>query len=133
MQFAYEYCQDRLPFVFFVDDDYLVVIRNLIAEVKKHKIHDRLYMGWKFETRPFRLRFHKHRVRGSFEFIFKKCIIALYIERAKGNGYIQGRDGVSERVIPDDLLMNQQACFITKGLLIASVSSVNALTMTSPV
>ncbi|VDP15030.1 unnamed protein product [Onchocerca flexuosa] len=64
VQFSFNYCyqQYTVPYALFVDDDYLVLVRNLIAEVKKYNMHDPLYMGWRFDTRPFRTRFHKHRV-----------------------------------------------------------------------
>ncbi|VDK62489.1 unnamed protein product [Onchocerca ochengi] len=64
VQFSFNYCyqQYTVPYALFVDDDYLVLMRNLIAEVKKYDTHDPLYMGWRFDTRPFRTRFHKHRV-----------------------------------------------------------------------
>ncbi|MCP9263144.1 Hexosyltransferase [Dirofilaria immitis] len=64
VQFSFNYCHQQftVPYAFFVDDDYLVLMQNLIAEVKKYSMHDRLYMGWRFDTRPFRTRFHKHRV-----------------------------------------------------------------------
>uniref|UniRef100_A0A915Q7A0 Hexosyltransferase n=1 Tax=Setaria digitata TaxID=48799 RepID=A0A915Q7A0_9BILA len=66
VQFSFNYCrrqQYTVPYAFLVDDDYLVLVRNLITEVKKYNSHDRLYMGWRFDTRPIRTRFHKHRVR----------------------------------------------------------------------
>ncbi|CAG9536913.1 unnamed protein product [Cercopithifilaria johnstoni] len=63
VQFSFNYCQQNtVPYAFFVDDDYLVLVQNLVAEVKKYDMNDRLYAGWKFDTRPFRTRFHKHRV-----------------------------------------------------------------------
>lgn len=45
-----------------MDDDYYVSIPNLLMEIKKHRAHDRIYMGWRIDTTPFRFRFHKHRV-----------------------------------------------------------------------
>uniref|UniRef100_A0A0R3S040 Hexosyltransferase n=1 Tax=Elaeophora elaphi TaxID=1147741 RepID=A0A0R3S040_9BILA len=62
VQFSFSYCRQQytVPHALFVDDDYLVLVQNLIAEVKKYDPHDHLYMGWRFDTRPFRTRFHKH-------------------------------------------------------------------------
>ncbi|EFO18884.2 hypothetical protein LOAG_09610 [Loa loa] len=64
VQFSFSYCHQQytVPYTLFVDDDYLVLVQNLVAEVKKYDVHGRLYMGWRFDTRPFRTRFHKHRV-----------------------------------------------------------------------
>lgn len=64
IQFAYNYCAGlgTVPFVFLVDDDYIVSIPNLIKEVKKWEPNDRLYMGWRFDTSPVRFRFSKYRV-----------------------------------------------------------------------
>uniref|UniRef100_A0AAF5PKV0 Hexosyltransferase n=4 Tax=Wuchereria bancrofti TaxID=6293 RepID=A0AAF5PKV0_WUCBA len=64
VQFSFSYCHHHytVPYALFVDDDYLVLVQNLVAEVKKYDMYDRLYMGWRFDTRPFRTRFHKHRV-----------------------------------------------------------------------
>ncbi|VDO31813.1 unnamed protein product [Brugia timori] len=64
VQFSFSYCHHNytVPYALFVDDDYLVLVQNLVAEVKKYDVYDRLYMGWRFDTRPFRTRFHKHRV-----------------------------------------------------------------------
>ncbi|EJW75650.1 hypothetical protein WUBG_13443, partial [Wuchereria bancrofti] len=63
VQFSFSYCHHHytVPYALFVDDDYLVLVQNLVAEVKKYDMYDRLYMGWRFDTRPFRTRFHKHR------------------------------------------------------------------------
>uniref|UniRef100_A0A914E222 Hexosyltransferase n=1 Tax=Acrobeloides nanus TaxID=290746 RepID=A0A914E222_9BILA len=63
LRFAKEYCSGLpVPYVFLVDDDYLVSIKNLVGEIDKHPPNERLYMGWRFDTSPFRLIFHKHRV-----------------------------------------------------------------------
>ncbi|VDM95033.1 unnamed protein product [Thelazia callipaeda] len=62
IQFSFQYCNQTVPFAFLVDDDYLVLVRNLIEEIKKHDLHDQLYMGWRFDTQPFRSLLYKHRV-----------------------------------------------------------------------
>lgn len=45
-----------------MDDDYLLLPWNLAAEVEKHVAHERLYMGWRYDTSPFRLRWRKFKV-----------------------------------------------------------------------
>ncbi|KAK0402951.1 hypothetical protein QR680_016631 [Steinernema hermaphroditum] len=67
--YAHDYCNRNVPhvkynvpYVLLVDDDYLISIPNLIAEVKKFAPHERLYTGWRFDSSPFRFVFHKHRV-----------------------------------------------------------------------
>jgi hypothetical protein len=63
LKFAQNYCSTGpVSYVFLVDDDYMVSIKNLITEVEKHPPNERLYMGWRFDTSPFRLVFSKHRV-----------------------------------------------------------------------
>jgi len=63
--FAHEYCDNgktKLPYVFLVDDDYLVSVPNLVREAKRYGSHERLYTGWRFDSSPFRFVLHKHRV-----------------------------------------------------------------------
>lgn len=65
VQLSFSYCsteENTVPFALLVDDDYFVSIRSLVAEVKRHRSTQRIYMGWRFDSGPFRLRFHKHRV-----------------------------------------------------------------------
>jgi len=51
-----------------LDDDYLLLPWNLAAEVEKHVAHERLYMGWRYDTSPFRLRWRKFKVKILFFF-----------------------------------------------------------------
>ncbi|VDK17334.1 unnamed protein product [Anisakis simplex] len=63
VQLAFTYCshaQSIVPFAVLIDDDYFLSIENLIIEIRRHSSNDHLYMGWRFDTRPFRLRFFKH-------------------------------------------------------------------------
>ncbi|KAL7070375.1 hypothetical protein ACQ4LE_010357, partial [Meloidogyne hapla] len=61
--FAHNYCNSgTVPFVLLLDDDYLLLPWNLAAEVEKHVSHERLYMGWRYDTSPFRLRWRKFRI-----------------------------------------------------------------------
>ncbi|CAK5078336.1 unnamed protein product [Meloidogyne enterolobii] len=63
IKFAHNYCNGgTVPFVLLLDDDYLLLPWNLAAEVEKHVAHERLYMGWRYDTSPFRLRWRKFRV-----------------------------------------------------------------------
>uniref|UniRef100_A0A0N5ATC8 Hexosyltransferase n=1 Tax=Syphacia muris TaxID=451379 RepID=A0A0N5ATC8_9BILA len=64
IQYANNFCDKygTVPFALLVDDDYMVSIPNLIKEIKNWKSTDRLYMGWRFDSKPFRLRFHRYRV-----------------------------------------------------------------------
>jgi hypothetical protein len=61
---ARNYCGNAqgVSYVLLVDDDYMVSMGNLIAEIEKHPPNERLYMGWRIDTSPFRLIFAKHRV-----------------------------------------------------------------------
>lgn len=66
LKFAQNYCSTGpVSYVFLVDDDYMVSMKNLIGEVEKHPSNERLYMGWRFDTSPFRLVFSKHRVKST--------------------------------------------------------------------
>ncbi|VDN34657.1 unnamed protein product [Gongylonema pulchrum] len=40
VQFSFDYCREQrtVPYALFVDDDYLVLMQNLVAEVKKHDV-----------------------------------------------------------------------------------------------
>uniref|UniRef100_A0A1I8ASI5 Hexosyltransferase n=2 Tax=Steinernema glaseri TaxID=37863 RepID=A0A1I8ASI5_9BILA len=67
--YAYDHCnrsfprvKRNVPYVLLIDDDYMLSIPNLVAEAKKFAPHERLYTGWRFDSSPFRLIFHKHRV-----------------------------------------------------------------------
>ncbi|VDM41071.1 unnamed protein product [Toxocara canis] len=65
VQLAFSYCsksENIVPFALFVDDDYFVSVQNLVAQLKLHRPAETLYMGWRFDSSPFRSRFHKHRV-----------------------------------------------------------------------
>nr|CAD2189208.1 unnamed protein product [Meloidogyne enterolobii] len=63
IKFAHNYCNGgTVPFVLLLDDDYLLLPWNLAAEVEKHVAHERLYMGWRYDTSPFRLRWRKFKV-----------------------------------------------------------------------
>uniref|UniRef100_A0AC34G204 Hexosyltransferase n=1 Tax=Panagrolaimus sp. ES5 TaxID=591445 RepID=A0AC34G204_9BILA len=56
LKFAQNYCSTGpVSYVFLVDDDYMISMKNLIVEVEKHPPNERLYMGWRFDTSPFRL------------------------------------------------------------------------------
>lgn len=69
LKFAQDYCSTGpVSYVLLVDDDYMISMKNLIGEVEKHPPNERLYMGWRFDTSPFRLVFSKHRV----------CILQCY-------------------------------------------------------
>ena len=60
---ANDYCGvEPVSYVILLDDDYLMLPWNLAAEAAKHVPNDRLYMGWRFDTTPFRNRFHKFRM-----------------------------------------------------------------------
>jgi hypothetical protein len=63
LKFAQDYCSTGpVSYVLLIDDDYMISMKNLIGEVEKHPPNERLYMGWRFDTSPFRLVFSKHRV-----------------------------------------------------------------------
>lgn len=48
--------------MFLVDDDCYVNVKNLVTEVKKHTTNERLYMGLRQDTTPFRINFQKFAV-----------------------------------------------------------------------
>jgi len=52
------------PFVVLMDDDYMLNLANLISVINKHPPNEQLYMGFRFDTSPFRLFFRKFRVCG---------------------------------------------------------------------
>ncbi|KAF7629301.1 Hexosyltransferase [Meloidogyne graminicola] len=61
--FAKNYCNNGVvPFVLLLDDDYLFLPWNLEIELEKHISHERLYMGWRYDSSPFRLRWKKFKV-----------------------------------------------------------------------
>uniref|UniRef100_A0A914HX10 Uncharacterized protein n=1 Tax=Globodera rostochiensis TaxID=31243 RepID=A0A914HX10_GLORO len=73
VRFARHHCAplgNPVPYTLLLDDDYLLFPWNLVAELQRSKIilffrhvpNERLYMGWRFDTSPFRLRWHKWRV-----------------------------------------------------------------------
>ncbi|KAI3418364.1 hypothetical protein GPALN_009685 [Globodera pallida] len=79
VRFARHHCAplgNPVPYALLLDDDYLLFPWNLIAELQslictekvenifffRHVPNERLYMGWRFDTSPFRLRWHKWRV-----------------------------------------------------------------------
>ncbi|KAI1703895.1 galactosyltransferase domain-containing protein [Ditylenchus destructor] len=61
---AKEYCgaEQPIPYLLLLDDDYLLSFKNLAVEAQRHAPNERLYMGWRFVSSPFRLFFWKHRV-----------------------------------------------------------------------
>uniref|UniRef100_A0AC34RFM7 Hexosyltransferase n=1 Tax=Panagrolaimus sp. JU765 TaxID=591449 RepID=A0AC34RFM7_9BILA len=63
IKYANSYCDSgTVPYVLLVDDDYFVSIPNLCSELEKHSPNERLYMGWRFDSSPFRLSFAKHKI-----------------------------------------------------------------------
>ncbi|KAE9554143.1 hypothetical protein FO519_002623 [Halicephalobus sp. NKZ332] len=63
IKYARNYCKSgTVPYVLLLDDDYLLSLKNLCTELDKHPPNEHLYMGWRFDTSPFRLIFQKHRV-----------------------------------------------------------------------
>uniref|UniRef100_A0A7E4V276 Hexosyltransferase n=1 Tax=Panagrellus redivivus TaxID=6233 RepID=A0A7E4V276_PANRE len=63
LQFAHNHCKTGpVSYVLLVDDDYMVNLNNLVAEAEKHPPNERLYMGFRIDSSPFRLIFSKHRV-----------------------------------------------------------------------
>ncbi|KAH7728824.1 Galactosyltransferase family protein [Aphelenchoides avenae] len=65
IKFARHMCgsEQPVPYVLLVDDDYYVNVKNLVAEAEKHPPNERLYMGWRFDTSPFRLFYSKFKAR----------------------------------------------------------------------
>ncbi|CEF63219.1 Beta-1,3-galactosyltransferase brn [Strongyloides ratti] len=61
---AKNYCnlKNPIPFYLFIDDDYYLSIENLISEVKYHIPSERLYMGYRFDSTPFRITLAKHHI-----------------------------------------------------------------------
>ncbi|KAK6740329.1 hypothetical protein RB195_008660 [Necator americanus] len=47
-------------FLFLVDDDYMVQVGALLQYIARKNVSQHLYEGWRFDTTPFRVRFHKH-------------------------------------------------------------------------
>uniref|UniRef100_A0A0N4Z0N2 Hexosyltransferase n=1 Tax=Parastrongyloides trichosuri TaxID=131310 RepID=A0A0N4Z0N2_PARTI len=60
--YAKNYCnvKNPIPFYLFIDDDYFLSIENLIGEIKHHIPSERLYMGYRFDSTPFRITLAKH-------------------------------------------------------------------------
>uniref|UniRef100_A0A0K0FL77 Hexosyltransferase n=1 Tax=Strongyloides venezuelensis TaxID=75913 RepID=A0A0K0FL77_STRVS len=60
--YAKNYCNisTPIPFYLFIDDDYFLSMENLISEVKRHIPSERLYMGYRFDSTPFRINLAKH-------------------------------------------------------------------------
>ncbi|KAH7725780.1 Galactosyltransferase family protein [Aphelenchoides avenae] len=65
INYAMDYCDmsNALPFVFLVDDDHFVVVRNLVEELGRHAPTEKVYMGH-LQKRPVPMRsvFHKNYV-----------------------------------------------------------------------
>uniref|UniRef100_A0A0K0EIC5 Hexosyltransferase n=1 Tax=Strongyloides stercoralis TaxID=6248 RepID=A0A0K0EIC5_STRER len=59
---AKNYCnlQNPIPFYLLIDDDYFLSVENLISEVRYHLPSERLYMGYRFDSTPFRITLAKH-------------------------------------------------------------------------
>ncbi|MFH4974160.1 hypothetical protein AB6A40_000869 [Gnathostoma spinigerum] len=69
IQQAHDYCAREkkpvgsgVPYAFFVDDDYIVILRNLIKLIRSRSPDRSLYMGWRFDSAPLRLWFEKNRL-----------------------------------------------------------------------
>lgn len=61
--FANNHCGNGpVSYVLLLDDDYLLLPWNLAVEISKHVPNERLYMGWRYDSSPFRLRFQKFHV-----------------------------------------------------------------------
>lgn len=57
-----ERCGSGVNYALLVDDDYHVSVRNLVFMLlgASANANEDLYAGWRFDTSPFRARWHKH-------------------------------------------------------------------------
>jgi len=63
LKFAQSYCsENNSTFLVLLDDDYMVNLDNLISLISKHQLDEKLYMGTRMNSSPFRLAFTKFRV-----------------------------------------------------------------------
>lgn len=51
-----------VPYLLLLDDDYFISPKNLIAEINRHTPYERLYMGYRYISTPFRFYFNKFHI-----------------------------------------------------------------------
>lgn len=67
LKFARWYCPNIsiVPFTVMMDDDYMFQIDNLIALIDKYQPDEKLYMGFRIDSTPYRFVYRKWSVKFS--------------------------------------------------------------------
>lgn len=93
IRFAKNYCgeaEDPVPYLLLIDDDYFLNTRNLVRELRRHTVNERLYAGYRSDTSPFRLSFQK------FAIPLSDYPFALYPPFITGGSVLLTRQSISE-------------------------------------